>query len=199
MIITERLQWFHLPKTAGTTTDQLFGLSGLPLIWRDPQDSSMKHLPVSEHPEAQRLVRPDRVSVVNFRRLPWWLLSNYQHKLGAMGLALDREPLADGLFYRHRQDAWLPADWWLDRFAVADHWQFLRVEHLKADFTRLLEQFQPAGFRSRLAIALAPSRNRRRYERDLSTWFSATQLRRIYDANPRWSALEQRLYGHLLC
>lgn len=198
MIITDNLQWFHLPKTAGTTTDQLFVLSGIPLLWRDAQDSSMKHLPVLEHPEAARLVTPERVSVVNFRRLPWWLLSNYQHKLGAMGLALDSDPLAEGLFYRHRQEEWLPADWWLDRFSVGDHWQFLRVEHLKADFTKLLQRYQPAGLRSRLAIALARPRNRRRYERQLSAWFTSAQLRRIYAANPRWSAIEQRLYGDLL-
>lgn len=198
MILTERILWSHLPKTAGTSTDLLFLRSGIPFLWRDPQDSPSKHLPAEEHPGLGSLLATPRVRVINIRRLPLWLLSSHQHKLHSMQLTPESEPLAQGLFYRHRLQAWLPADWWLERFGVDEQWSFLRVEHLKRDFSDLLQRHQPVGLRSRIRIALTGARNRKRYDRRLSAWFSSEQLRRIYGANPRWAALEERLYGSLL-
>lgn len=198
MIATDRLLWFHLPKTGGTTTDSLFVRSGLPLLWRDPQDSSDKHLPAKEHPQSCRFVHSECVRVINFRRLPSWLLSNHHHKLGSMGLSLGSTPMRQGLFYRQRLDSWLPADWWLDRFEINDQWQFLRVESLKLDFDRLLARYQPINAFRRISIALAPSRNQRFYDRQLSSWFTPAEVQTIYQANPRWADLEIRLYGGLL-
>ena len=118
MIITPHLAWVHLPKTAGTTTDQLFVASGLPLLWHDSQSSPVKHLPPAEHPQASALPLAGRQRVANFRRLPTWLLSNLQHKTGLMELEVDPEPMRCGLFWRARQQQWLPADWWLERFGI---------------------------------------------------------------------------------
>lgn len=198
MILTERILWAHLPKTAGTTTDLLFQRSGLPLLWRDSQDSPTKHWPPQDHVELAPLLLTPRVRVVNFRRLPWWLLSNHHHKIQAMALDPAIQQMQSGLFYRHKQQAWLPADWWLERFGVDDQWCFLRVEHLKVDFLALLKRHQPIGLRSQLRIALTRSRNRLSYDRRLSQWFSPEQLRLIYATNPRWAAIEQRIYGDLL-
>lgn len=197
MIITSHLAWVHLPKTAGTTTDQLFVASGLPLLWRDSQDSPVKHLPPSEHPHASDLPLHGRQPVANFRRLPSWLLSNLQHKRGLMGLEVDHEPMRRGLFWRQRQQEWLPADWWLDRFGIDDSWTLLRVERLKADFLACLAAHEPIGRSARWRVRLVPARNRNRYARDLGQWFSPADLEAIYAANPRWAALEKRLYGQL--
>lgn len=194
MIITEHLQWFHLPKTAGTTTDELFLRSGVPLLWRDSQASASKHLPASDHPEAARLLLPRRRNVINIRRLSSWLLSNYQHKTQRMGLRLDFEPVRRGLFYRHRQQEWLPADWWLTRFGVQDDWEFLRVEYLKHDFLRTLQRHERVGWRGRLAIALTGSKNRTRYRHRPQSWFDGDDLLRIQNANPLWTRLQTRLY-----
>jgi hypothetical protein len=194
VIITEHLQWFHLPKTAGTTTDELFLRSGVPLLWRDSQASAAKHLPASEHPEASALLREDRRNVINIRRLPDWLLSNYQHKTQRMGLRLDFEPVRQGYFYRHRQQEWLPADWWLTRFAVDDDWQFLRVEHLKPDFLRLVQTQEAVGLRGRLAISLTTARNRTRYARGAQSSFTPGDVASMRRTNPLWARFQARLY-----
>lgn len=198
MIITNHLAWVHLPKTAGTTTDQLFAASGLPLLWHDSQSSPVKHLPSSEHPQLAQLPLTGKHGVANFRRLPHWLLSNWQHKIRLMGLELDPVPMREGLFWRERQQQWLPADWWLERFGINENWTLLRVEQLKTDFLGCLALHEPIGLRARWRVRRVPARNRNAYTRDLSQWFSAADLQRLYAANPRWAALEQRLYGNLM-
>ena len=198
MIITPHLAWVHLPKTAGTTTDQLFVASGLPLLWHDSQASPVKHLPPAEHPQASVLPLAGRQRVANFRRLPTWLLSNLQHKKGLMELEVNPEPMRRGLFWRERQQRWLPADWWLERFGIDAQWTLLRVERLKPDFLACLAAHEPIGRRARWRVRCAAARNRNRYPRDLSRWFSPSELEAVYAANPRWAALEKHVYGDLL-
>ena len=141
MIITKNLSWVHLPKTAGTTTDQLFVASNIPILWRDSQDSPNKHLPFELHPHLADFSINDHHRIANFRRLPAWLLSNYQHKIQRMGLNLPSASLRNGLFWREREQQWLPADWWLERFHIDDQWDFIRVEYLKFDFLKCLRLF----------------------------------------------------------
>ena len=198
MIITPKLVWVHLPKTAGTTTDQLFVASGLRLLWRDSQATRLKHLPPSEHPARGELPLAGRRLVANFRRLPHWLLSNHHHKLQHMGLSIETAPMRQGLFWRDRDQAWYPADWWLNRFGVDERWILLRVEHLKSDFLSCLRTHEPIGRVSRWRVRLVNGRNRSSYSRKLESWFTPSDLEALYSANPLWTALEQELYGDLL-
>lgn len=198
MIITQNLCWHHLPKTAGTTTDRLFLASGLPLLLRDSQDSYVKHLPSCDHPLSASLPITGKKCVTNFRRLPHWLLSNYQHKIKRMNLDLSVYPLKDGLFWRHKEQSWLPADWWIDRFCIDQSWILLRCENLKSDFLSCLSLYESIGFRSSLNVRFVKSRNRTDYKRSLNYWFTANDLRKMYTSNPRWANLERLLYGQLL-
>jgi len=198
MIITSKLIWVHLPKTAGTTTERLFVASGLPLLWNDPQSSYVKHLPVSDHPDFARLPMDDQRLIVNFRRLPFWLLSNYHHKSQMMNLKLDFNPVRRGYFWRDRLSAWLPADWWLDRLSITSNCSLLRVDYLKADFLSCLRKYQPIDRLSRLRVRMVKSTNRNYYERKLDTWFSRDELNDLYALNPRWTELELLVYGNLL-
>ena len=197
MIITSKLAWYHLPKTAGTTTEKLFLSSGLDVLWNDDQGSALKHLPPCDHPQASALPLWNQHSIANFRRLPSWLLSNLQHKRKMMGLEVDDEPMRRGLFWRHRQQQWLPADWWLERLGVDESWTLLRVEYLKQDFLHCLRLKQPIELPARWRVRMVKSHNRNRYQRDLSDWFTAANFAEIYAMNPRWASLEQRLYGSL--
>ena len=43
-----------------------------------------------------------------------------------------------------------------------------------------------------------PARDVRDYDHNLTTWFNLDQLELMYERNPRWAALEERLYGDLL-
>ena len=198
MIITQRLVWHHLPKTAGTTTDQLFVSSGLKLLWRDSQDSFLKHLPPSDYSSLDSALLEGKKPVINFRRLPFWLLSNYQHKLKRMYLDLPAGPMTKGLFWRDREQCWLPADWWLERFNIDSNWCFLRVDNLKHDFLSCLRTYDPIGLYSRFKIGLVHSKNRTSYNRLLQQWFSESDLAAIYCANPLWTSFERKVYGSLL-
>ena len=198
VIITPKLAWVHLPKTAGTTTDELFQASGISLLWRDSQSSPAKHLPPSEHPSCNDLPLDGRQHVTNFRRLPHWLLSNYHHKLQRMKLELDSAPMRDGLFWRERAQQWLPADWWIERFGIDEHWIFLRVEDLKSDFLSCLSFHEPIGRIARWRVRLVNGRNRASYSRSIESWFTPSDLEKVYSANPRWTSFERQLYGDLL-
>ena len=198
VIITPKLAWVHLPKTAGTTTDQLFVASGLRLLWHDSQSSPIKHLPPAEHPSQADLPITGRQLATNFRRLPHWLLSNYQHKLQRMGLDLDAAPMREGLFWRDRAQQWLPADWWINRFGIDERWIFFRVEYLKKDFLSCLKYSEPIGRIPRLRVRLVNGRNRSSYSRSIESWFKPSDLEALYSANPCWASLERKLYGGLL-
>lgn len=198
MIITSKLCWVHLPKTAGTTTDHLFSKTALPLLWRDSQDSPVKHIPVFEHPSYPVLPINGQHFVSNFRRLPSWLLSNYQHKLIRMGIKLSPENMRKGFFWREKDKNWLPADWWLNRFGIDESWSLLRVEHLKNDFLSCLSCYQPISISTRIKIRMASSLNCNSYSHRLDEWFTADDLRTLYAANPLWSHLEFKRYGNLV-
>ena len=198
MIITRSLVWHHLPKTAGTTTESLFLASGLELLWNDPQTSYLKHLPPKDHPDASRLPLAGQHSLLNFRRLPHWLLSNYHHKQNRMGLQLDKAPMRNGLFWRNRMNQWLPADWWLQRLSVDSSWSFLRVECLKNDFLKCLSKYECISPLAHIRIRLVASRNRNAYDRSLQAWFTNHDLKQAYEANPLWASFEESVYGSLI-
>lgn len=198
MIITKHLSWVHLPKTAGTTTDQLFMASKVPILWRDSQDSPNKHLPLRPHSQSSDYKSCYRQKVSNFRRLPCWLLSNHQHKLQRMGLDLPLKHMRNGFFWRERELQWLPADWWLERFEIDDNWEFIRAEYLKSDFLNCLRRYEQVDFISRIKIRAQRSRNCSDYPHNLDVWFSSSDLCSLYSANPKWSSIERKLYGNLL-
>ena len=81
MIITDKFVWFHLPKTAGTNTRALLQLfySG-EIIYNsckksDPFEKRNAHL--SKIPK--ELDDKDRDWIINFRKLPYWLISHINH------------------------------------------------------------------------------------------------------------------------
>ena len=198
MILTDKLRWMHLPKTAGTSTERLFIASGVPIIWNDPQSSPMKHLPLNVHPFSAKLPLNNQQPVVNFRRLPYWLLSNLQHKRKMMNLDVPSDPMRKGLFWRHRDQTWLPADWWLERFSVTSDFLFLRVEYLKQDFLKCLQNYHSIGFSNYLRVRFSKAKNSNIYQRNLCDWFSPDDIQQIYKTNPIWATLEQQAYGQLV-
>ena len=81
MIITDKFVWFHLPKTAGTNTRELLQLFyGGEIIYNsckksDPKEKRNAHL--SKIPK--ELDDKDRDWIINFRKLPYWLISHINH------------------------------------------------------------------------------------------------------------------------
>ena len=81
MIITDKFVWFHLPKTAGTNTRALLQLfySG-EIIYNSCKKSDTfekRNAHLSKIPK--ELDDKDRDWIINFRKLPYWLISHINH------------------------------------------------------------------------------------------------------------------------
>lgn len=194
MVIGERFAWVHMPKTGGDATYRM--LASVPGLIRfaDPLDSNDKHAAFWER-EAEVA---GKELVMNIRRLPAWTLSAAHHK-AAVGLHPDFRPLpldpVEEMVESTDPDDMLR---WLtdaDRFAV-DRW--LRTEQLTQDVADFLADLGVLSAEVRSRIGAVTRVNRQSYERDLGRRFSADQLRRLYERNPGWAAVERRVYGDLL-
>jgi hypothetical protein len=77
-----------------------------------------------------------------------------------------------------------------------DHW--LRLEHLREDFLDFVAGLVTVTPEQRRSVLELPPADVASYDRDLRRWFTAGQLHALYEANPRWAALERELYGDLI-
>jgi hypothetical protein len=193
MVIGERFAWAHLPKTAGSATTQLFRLFPELIVFGDFGESNDKHTPFSER-EAQIA---GKVLAMNFRRLPFWVLSRAQH-VARWGVYPEYEPipmpspdeLAESSFPDSRLSVYTDSG----RFPI-DRW--LRMESLTEDFLRFISEFtEVTGERHAAAVALGPV-NAHEYDHSLESWFTPAQIATMYEHNPDWAAIERELYAAL--
>lgn len=201
MIITDHFIWLHLPKTGGTSMNQLFRQRALPGVQVDPDDTPGKHDSVALRESRGSWRAGERRRFITTRRLEAWLVSDWQHKRSSMNLPdLDFEPVRSGLFYSLRLGGtWVAADWWLQYFELDERVTALRLEHLAADLNTHLLPLLPAGMApftalprentKRCSIATAGSASHA-----LLPEFTAEDRVRITAVNPRWSAWQRRMY-----
>jgi hypothetical protein len=194
MIIGERFVWAHLPKTAGDAAAAMFrAVPGL-VRFADPPQSEDKHLPFF----AREAELAGRLRAMNLRRLPSWTLSAAHHR-ARHGVHPEYRPMpletAEEMTRKTDPDDLLV---WMtdhDRLAV-ERW--LRAEFLEEDVLAFLDelgQLTPAAAAGVRAVGRV---NAGSYERDLRRWFTAEQVQQLYERNPRWAAIERRLYGDLI-
>lgn len=194
MIIAERFVWAHLPKTGGDATRAMFmTVPGL-VQFADPPDSNDKHLPFF----AREDELAGRLRVMNIRRLPSWALSAAQHR-ARHGVHPEYQPLrletADEITSKTDGDDLL--HWMTDRERLAvERW--LRAESLEDDVLALLEELGVLTEEVSARVRAVGRVNVGDYDRELRRQFSSRQLRRLYERNPRWAAIERELYGGLL-
>jgi hypothetical protein len=81
------------------------------------------------------------------------------------------------------------------RFKI-DRW--LRMEHIGHDFLDFISAYADVGEERRAAALAVPMVNSHDYDHDLTSWFTADQIDRMYERNPRWAALERQVYGDQL-
>jgi len=187
--------WLHLPKTGGTSFNQLFRQQHLPECTVDPDHLDSKHDSIAIRESKSSWRAGQRPRFITSRRLEHWLISDWQHKRRHMNLPdLDFEPVRSGLFYSLRLGGtWVAADWWLQYFGVDEKVTALRLEHLQDDLNDLLLPLLPAGtpqFGALPRVNAKPSsanRNQPSLNQD--------DLARITAVNPRWNHWQQRLYG----
>jgi len=196
MIIADRFVWLHLPKTGGTSMNDLFRGLGIRGLRVDPDDTPRKHDSIRLR-ESRGLWRAgQRIRFITARRLSDWLLSDWHHKRRHMNLPeLPFEPVRCGLSYSLRLGGtWVAADWWLQYFEVDEQTRSLRLEHLESDLNRELLPLLPPRTP---ALPAPPQRNADPQRQQREQRFSREDLERIHSVNPRWHAWEQRVYGSI--
>ena len=76
------------------------------------------------------------------------------------------------------------------------HW--LRVESLRADFTRFVQLLRPLTADEIHNVSNVETKQPMPYDHDYSSLFSRDQLKRLYETNPRWAEVELAVYGSLV-
>lgn len=194
MIVGDTFLWLHLPKTGGTSMNRLFRERALPGVAVDLDDTPQKHDSVALRESRGSWRAGERQRFITVRRLEHWLISDWLHKRRHVNLPnLDFEPVRSGLFYSLRLGGiWVSADWWLQYFEVVEEVTALRLMHLTADLNTKMLPLLPPGTAPFKAL---PRENAKPSDQSSTRAFSAQDLQRITAANPRWSALQQQLYG----
>ena len=208
MIIAPDWIWVHVPKCAGTMTEQILRSvhgkdpsvvfdpvgPGLPVIWH--QTLARRAVQVPDFSPGPRRI------IGNIRRLPSWVLSRVHFEIARSGpeAAVSRKQVLLGKFrtgVAGKGNAALnkltSADQTLRGFA-AEVTDWVRTEDLDQDLQRVF------GWKS--APPHQPSdkvnASRMPYVRDLAFWFTARDLARMYEANPLWAGIERQVYGDIL-
>jgi hypothetical protein len=193
MVIGKEFAWSHLPKTGGDATLVLFKLFPEAILYADYEDSNVKHTPFGD--------REERVAgkslAMNIRRLPFWVLSRWQHA-ARRGLYPDYVPIpmpgAEDLAESDLPDSRIEHFTDAGRFQI-DHW--IRTEHLIDDFLEFISGYADVTPDRRLAAASLRPVNAYDYDHNLASWFTPRQVQRMYERNPAWAKLELDLYGEL--
>jgi hypothetical protein len=191
MVIGERFAWAHLQKTGGDATLAMFQQFPSLILHADPRDEPDKHTPFGDREE---LVR-GKVLACNIRRLPTYQLSwgvwraRPGRKVGRQAMESPHEiaelPRAD------RRLAHITSG---GRFQI-DRW--LRMEHLPDDFLDFVSEFTDVDDERRKLVLEQRRVNALKYDHEVRNWFSDAQIKRMYEVNPIWRAIEEKVYGDL--
>tara|TARA_B100000674_G_scaffold198304_1_gene161863 strand:- start:1493 stop:2134 length:642 start_codon:yes stop_codon:yes gene_type:complete len=193
MVISDTFIWLHLPKTGGTSTARLFRELEIPNISVDPDNVDSKHESIENRLGAINSSL-DKASIITTRRLTSWLLSDWHHKTKKMGIELPFKPVKSGLFYSLRLGGtWVAADYWIHYFNATSCTHTVRLEHLEEDSNRYVLPFLPKGTKP----LRFPNQNTNQYSRKIEDFFGKSDLRRIYENNPVWTAWEEKIYENL--
>jgi hypothetical protein len=194
MVIGETFAWGHVPKTGGDATLAMFRVFPELIVQADAPDTNDKHCPFHWREDRVR----GKCLILNIRRLPAWMLSYAQH-VARGGVYPDYVPLPlpapDEIAERTVADEVLGALTDGGRIAVST---WLRTEWLRWDFLDLVAQLAEVPESRRRQIARMGMINAGQYDHDVSHWFTAQQIRRMYENNPRWAAIERQVYGALI-
>lgn len=190
MVVAEQFAWAHLPKTGGTAAQAMFCAVPDLVLRASPTDSNDKHDAFWQHEDEI----DGKLRVMTIRRLPSWMLSAAHHKASS-GLWPDFEPLpmpsVEEMVANTGPDDMLRWMTDADRLSV-DRW--LRTECLAEDVAALLDDLGLLDDAARRAIAAVPF-VAKAYDHDPANTFTPANMRRIYETNPGWAAIEERVYG----
>jgi len=193
MVIGERFAWGHLQKTAGDATLGLFRLFPELILYSDPRNVEDKHASFGT-----RSAEVDgKLLAANIRRLPDWTLSWAQHRAR---YAKRDDGSAIAMNSPHQMVEIPRADKRLSiltdsgRYHI-DRW--IRMEQLVGDFSVFIAEFTDLTGQDRDRIATYGPVNALDYDHEIAHWFTPDLIRRLYQNNPLWASVEERIYGDL--
>jgi hypothetical protein len=194
MVIGPKFVWAHLPKTGGTLTARVLQLFPELIDEVDWHGSPGKHRPFTavEDQLAGRLL------VMNFRRLPTWVISWYNHR-ARYGIHPERRPIPvdpPDEVAQNRIAQSMIAQFTADGRIVPDRW--IRQEHLLDDLLGFVSELTRVSWWKRRKAARMGVVNTIDYDHETSRWLTEQQIRTLYESNPLWADMERRVYGNLL-
>ena len=80
----------------------------------------------------------------------------------------------------------------------ADVKHYIRCEHLIDDLIRVYRMYFTISGKQEARAHSARTKERLRYDHDVSKWYSADEIAALYRVSPTWSEHEEKAYGGLL-
>jgi hypothetical protein len=193
MVVSHKFVWAHLPKTGGDATAAMLQRVPRLIVLADPPLDNAKHLPLDE----RRGSIAGKLLVANMRRLPSWAMSLARHRerFGRYPDYAPQGPAArDGVAGEPAADDLLEL--------IVGHYEidvWLRQERLEDDLVRFLREAEGLTDGEEAAIRSVGRVNENRRRRELrritpERYFTPEQIEAIYANNPRWAAIERRVY-----
>lgn len=196
MIITDKFVWVHLPKCAGDKTRMVLDKAFRgKILYQSP--TGKEHEGVI--PEG--FVLGDKEIVINFRKLPSFLISksihHYRYDAYPTKLIYNEQELLDlvkqGKTIQPPKQI-ITADLVLNGFTKILHSgnkvTYIRQEFYEKDMRKFLNRFKigPADLKSKHSL-------RRFYDLLSEDNLNEEDIKNIYEKNPNWSKLEKRIYN----
>ena len=71
------------------------------------------------------------------------------------------------------------------------------MEQLPDDFLDFVSEFTDVDDEPRKQVIEQRRVNALKYDHEVRNWFSDAQIKRMYEVNPIWRAIEEKVYGDL--
>jgi len=224
MIIGKNFAWAHIPRTGGDIIRELFLLINQLLKGKlikkiDGYSALQKHRTFTE-----AKIKADQILILSIRRLPNFIMSwivmcagklhiedekcyqggvwpdfDYPLPVPSKKQLLDpKESYGPEFFHEHygQNFAILP-DYLLKKYMgnyFINRW--LRLEHLKYDFLEFIQTIELLNSQQIKAIQEFQYTVKQpfEYDHDVKRFFSADEIKILYDNNPLWKKIEGDLY-----
>jgi hypothetical protein len=190
VVIGKEFVWAHIPKTGGCTTLSLFQIFPELLESADPRDSNDKHALFRDREDEIK----GKLLVCTIRRLPEWMLDRAMHQaVEGIWPEYELRPMLSPhqIAATHYADGWISYMTDFGRLEI-DCW--LRLEHLREDFLKFIGQFTEVDDERRRRVMEHAREHVVEYDMEPLHWFTPEQVRRMYENNPLWHAVEQDAY-----
>lgn len=212
MITSDKFIWLHIGKAAGTSTQHMFK------ILKQNIDSSIElnDNRYSKHDTIKiRISNYDNVfkyndihlnslnKILNFRRLPSYVLSvsqwNIKYHNEKRNLKFNKDFLLKGFAFGTTEAPSHHCDAILDNYIdLSDNVNWLRSEFINDDFIKLMKSYYKIDNTTIELIKKVNININVDYNKSISYHFSKNELDLLYKSCPKWTTLEEKLYGDLL-